>query len=318
MKSKQQLDELAEARLLETDCSPSVAGFGRYTKDMSEKMRKPKEVMILFRDDGSSAVREEMEIAKECGWLVYTSRMEVCRGDLVFGRYSCLPFYKELEADLKVIDARLANTYAQHSYVATVTEWAHHLGDMTPKTWPGLASVPASEPGPFVLKGQTNSRKFQWSTSMFAKDRAAASEVLNRLMDDTLIGQQHIVVRKFVPLNRLMTGLWELPISREFRFFVYRGKILCGGFYWASHYEDILMHYPADMVNPDKVPRDFLEAAIARVKDHVPFFAIDVAQTETGEWIVVELNDGQMSGLSMNDPAKLYKALLVETTASIS
>ena len=37
--------------------------------------------------------------------------------------------------------------------------------------------------------------------------------------------------------------------------------------------------------------------------------AIDVAQTESGEWIVVELNDGQMSGLSENNPEVLYKNL---------
>lgn len=36
---------------------------------------------------------------------------------------------------------------------------------------------------------------------------------------------------------------------------------------------------------------------------------IDVAQTESGDWIVIELNDGQMSGLSENNPEILYKNL---------
>jgi len=33
---------------------------------------------------------------------------------------------------------------------------------------------------------------------------------------------------------------------------------------------------------------------------------VDVARTESGEWIVIELNDGQQSGLSDNDPDQLY------------
>jgi hypothetical protein len=36
---------------------------------------------------------------------------------------------------------------------------------------------------------------------------------------------------------------------------------------------------------------------------------MDIAKTQSGEWIVIELNDGQMSGLSENDPNVLYKNL---------
>jgi hypothetical protein len=42
------------------------------------------------------------------------------------------------------------------------------------------------------------------------------------------------------------------------------------------------------------------------VKDNVNFFVMDVALTESGRWIVIELNDGQMAGLSENDPDVLY------------
>jgi hypothetical protein len=36
-----------------------------------------------------------------------------------------------------------------------------------------------------------------------------------------------------------------------------------------------------------------------------------VAKTQSGEWIVIELNDGQMAGLSDNDPSVLYHNLKV-------
>ena len=35
-------------------------------------------------------------------------------------------------------------------------------------------------------------------------------------------------------------------------------------------------------------------------------FVVDVAKTASGEWIVVELNDGQQSGLSCCNPIELY------------
>jgi hypothetical protein len=49
---------------------------------------------------------------------------------------------------------------------------------------------------------------------------------------------------------------------------------------------------------------------IDRVGDRANFYAVDVAQTVAGDWIVIELNDGQMSGLSENDPEILYCNLL--------
>lgn len=39
------------------------------------------------------------------------------------------------------------------------------------------------------------------------------------------------------------------------------------------------------------------------------FYVVDVAQTESGDWLVVELNEGQMSGLSDNNPDIFYSAL---------
>lgn len=42
---------------------------------------------------------------------------------------------------------------------------------------------------------------------------------------------------------------------------------------------------------------------------HAEFYVIDVAKTVYGEWIVIEMNDAQMSGLSMVEPIELYTNL---------
>jgi hypothetical protein len=66
----------------------------------------------------------------------------------------------------------------------------------------------------------------------------------------------------------------------------------------------------------DELERDLAAAglavarqAAARIAPHVPFFVVDVAETEAGPWRVVEVNDGQMSGLSTIDPDRFYAAL---------
>jgi hypothetical protein len=98
-----------------------------------------------------------------------------------------------------------------------------------------------------------------------------------------------------------MTGIHGLPITKEFRFFVAYGEILSGGYYWSSHVEDL-----PEVPSASEVPSSFLKEVISKIGHKANYYAVDIAQTEMGEWIVIELNDGQMSGLSENDPYVLY------------
>jgi hypothetical protein len=139
---------------------------------------------------------------------------------------------------------------------------------------------------------------------MFAQNKKEAILVYHMLQDDSLISQQDIYIREYVPLMKLFEGIGGQPITVEFRFFVAYGEVLSGGYYWSSHVGDL------DKVpDPSMVPQEFLRKAIDKVKDNVTFFVIDIAQKANGDWVVVELNDGQMAGLSENDPEVLYKNL---------
>jgi hypothetical protein len=232
------------------------------------------------------------------------SRMQIPQNSLVIGRYSCLPFYHELDRDLGFLNSRLINSLREHQYVANLGEYVQDLGDLTFKTWSSLDQVPKSE-APFVLKGATNSLKNQWETKMFARTWEDAVQVYIRLSEDSLIGTQDIYIRKYEKLFELGKTVTGLPITKEFRFFVYKGQILSGGFYWDAFAEDLPF-----VPSVDEVPSDWLANAISEVADFVPYFVMDVAQTATGTWKVVELNDGQMSGLSGNSPGVLYSSLL--------
>jgi len=256
---------------------------------------------ILYRLSPGLMDEAELTAAKK-HFVTYKSRMSALGGDLVIGRYSVLPFYQELENDLGVVGAKLVNTYRQHRYVADLQNYVADLGDLTFRTWNfrDLHTLPDSMS--FVLKGETNSKKGKWLTHMFAKDKRAAVEVFTNLQDDSLLAQQDIYVREYIPLKKLMEGIGGQPITLEFRFFILYGHVASSGYYWSSYVEEM-----GKVPSPSLVPQEFLQKAIDRVKDNVPFFVMDVAQTESGDWLVVELNDGQMSDLSENDPNILYR-----------
>lgn len=252
--------------------------------------------VILLRD----SIAEESELAEaENHFPVYFQRSKVPSGSLVIGRYSVLPYYRELENDLLENGSCLINSYSQHLWIADLKEWYEDFLEITPKTWTKLSEIP--EVGPFVLKGQTNSKKFNWKTHMFAKDKKEAIQVYSRLMDDSLISQQEIYIRQFVPLKKLADGLNDLQISEEYRFFILDGKVVSSGFYWSSHIDDL-----TTIPDPASVPQEFLDDVIRRIGTKARFVVVDIARTAEDTWIVVELNDGQMSGLSENKPETLY------------
>lgn len=257
-------------------------------------------LVILYRKGvDPQADTEELHAASRHVTVIHR-RTEVQRGDMIVGRYSVLPFYRELSLDVEALGGCLINSFREHQFVADMREWCEALGDMTPRLYHRLQDLP--EVGPFVLKGQTNSKKHMWKTHMFARTKREAGEVWSRLRDDMLLADQEIYAREFVPLVRLAVGANELPISLEFRFFVCHGRVLSGGFYWSSHLDDLEGPVP----DPNIVPKDFLNEAINRLSPHVTFYALDVAKTAAGPWTVVEVNDGQMSGLSCNDPDEMY------------
>lgn len=261
--------------------------------------------VILFRKLDKTEETEKEFLAAQAHFTVSVSRnAEVCKGVLVVGRYVVLPFYREVETDLGMVGSRLINTFQQHQYIADLQNWYKDLEGMTPRTWFRMEDVP-DDIGAVVVKGETNSKKHLWDTHMFARDKTEAIKIMMRLWDDGFLSSQRIYIREFVPLRKFFTGLHGLPITEEYRFFICNGEVLSGGYYWSSHAEDALEF----QVSPQEVPLSFLNDIISRVGNKALFYVVDVARTVKGKWIVVELNDGQMSGISENDPNILYKNL---------
>ena len=255
--------------------------------------------IILYR--GTDFEKEELDSARQF-FECTDRRPEIQDGDFVIGRYSLWPYYVEQAKDIEYVGAKLINTYQQHRYIADLQNYVMDLGELTPRTWRNVVDLP--DEGQFVLKGETYSRKGSWKQDMFAPDKKTAIEIYGRLMNDSLIGTGSIYIRQYEPMVTYLEGVNGMPITKEFRFFVAYGQILSGGYYW-QNYIDALPEVP----NPDEVPRDFLNQVIGRVGNQSNFYTIDVGQSISGKWFVVELNEGQQAGLSCNDPFTMYKAL---------
>lgn len=256
---------------------------------------------------------------------VYTRRTLIPSGSLVFGRYSVLPNYDEVWDDVLNLGSRLVNTPEQHRYIADF-DYYEDIKDLTFKSWRFEEFPYVTDPGPFVVKGATNSKKFQWNKKMFAPTKADAIRIACDLMEDSMIGSQQIIVRKYEELVSFEEGINGLDFANEWRTFVWRGKMV-SGYYWANVSEETLERaMTAEALTPEGAPEGVIglvRKVVDRVEGRVEVsgdaygvlkdacYVVDVAKTKQGEWKVVELNDGQMSGLSDIPEDRFYAELLL-------
>jgi hypothetical protein len=262
-----------------------------------------KNYSVLFRKDYTNA--DEFALASR--FFPVQESVVGLQGRTVIGRYSVLPNYSEVARDLDLQGSKLINSLLEHQYIANFDYYfdlVEAAPGITPKTYFRLQDVP-KEGGQFIVKGRTNSRKHQWNELMFAKDYAAAAQIYCALNNDPVLSEQGLIVRDYVPLKTLELGVTGLPITNEWRFFYFGETCLAVGYYWA-----IASSIPDIKLLPDEayVVAQMAASIIAR---NVNFFVVDVAETADGQWIVIECNDGQQSGLCTVDAEVLYSNLKV-------
>lgn len=252
--------------------------------------------IILFR----KSLQEEGEFDICRKYFNVIEQRTRCVNGLVIGRYSVLPYYRELEKDLEILGSKLINSYEQHQWIANFAYY-QELKEFTPESWFDQDFYSCKYLGPFVVKGKTNSRKFEWNKMMFAKNKKEALNIASELLQDGLLGEQGVIYRRYVPLKTYEIGLNGLPFTDEYRFFFYQDALLAHGYYW-SNANTVDRETPTESI-------EFAKHVAKIVANYVNFFVLDVAQTEEGNWILIEVNDGQCSGLSEANPDELYSNL---------
>jgi len=253
--------------------------------------------VILFRD--SLAEENECEIAAKY-FNVIKYRSVIPPNSIVIGRYSVLPFYNDLCYDLFQRNCNLINSFSQHLWIANFSYY-DVVKEHTFETWTDHNFHNCDYQGPFVVKGVTNSKKMNWNSLMFAKSKREASIIACELKNDGLICSQDIIYRKYVKLKSIGVGINGLPFSNEWRFFYYKDKMIAHGFYWS-------LADDKSQIN-DNGAIEFANTIAKIVSNYANFFVLDIAEKEKGGWILVEINDGQMAGLSDIDIETFYKNL---------
>lgn len=152
----------------------------------------------------------------------------------------------------------------------------------------------------YIVKDYVKSRKHEWHDACFIKnikDTAAFERIIRNFaarQGEDLVGG--VVLRKFENLKKV--GFHEqngMPLSEEYRIFVYAGNVLAVDGYW-SHSDEL------DFTEQEYA---WIESLAIRIKSN--FVTIDLARKEDGTLIIMELGDGQVSGLQQINAADFYR-----------
>ena len=263
-------------------------------------MKTIQDACILFRkiDDSNE------DVSTNGQFKIYNYITQVPKNNLVIGRYSTLPYYEEVYISLKINQSYLINSIEEHLYIANIMNWYEDLKQFTPKTYTEWGNLP--ENGKWIVKGKTNSRKQHWNTHMFADGREKLLKVIRLLMEDVMLSEQGLVIREYTPLKKLDEGINGLPIVKEWRLFYLKENFIAGGFYWSNFYDELKDKHNLSI--PNQLFK-FANKVAKIVSKKTNFFVLDIAQKEDGEYILIEINDGQQSGLSTIDPTYFYGQL---------
>jgi len=165
--------------------------------------------------------------------------------------------------------------------------------------------------GSFIVKDFVKSRKHEWYDACFIKDVADTGNTakiitnfVNRQGSDLNGG---IVLRRFENLKKV--GYHDksgMPISEEYRVFIYAGRILIIDDYWREN----------ETVKFSDEEYQWIESVVRRVRSN--FVTVDLARKENGELIIMEFGDGQVSGLQQIDSSDFYRAFEQEKKETLS
>lgn len=255
------------------------------------------------------APAEEIEAAASVsGRFFYRFRSQIPAMSVVFARYGNVPNPHELELELAWRGSRCVNPASVTKAIENFDWYEPVVRNEipTPRTWfEGFDSLPE---GRYVAKGRTNSRKWNWNTHMYAENLESLLQVRRNLYDDPFIAEQGIVVREYIEFDSYDIDVNGMPVTNEYRVFVLNGKVVASGFYWANWIDELEDRFPDRDWNSTPDPGLNLALDAADTLGY-PFVAVDVASA-SGQWMVVEVNDGNMSGLCCIDPIEFYRGVM--------
>ncbi len=237
--------------------------------------------------------QDELRLAIYRGWMIQPDKYEL--------------FYKAL---LKK-NVRLINTPEEYKTCHYLPLSYEFIKELTPATnWiEGDADFEKIfeltknfKDDPIIVKDFVKSQKHNWKEACFipkASDKDSVKKIVSRFIE--LQGSElnvGLVFRKFEELDFLTNHSKSgMPLTKEFRLFFLNGKLTQTFNYWDE----------GDYGNIKPELQQFEDIG-KKVKSN--FFTMDIAKKKSGDWIIMELGDGQVSGLPDNaDKNEFYRKL---------
>lgn len=212
-------------------------------------------------------------------------------------------FYQKLE-EKGII---LINTPEEYDKYHLLPNWYDDFIEETPKTyWTPIAESNVilqkakKETGPFIVKDFVKSRKHEWYDACYIPELSDTEN--SKHIIDTFVSRQAealvggLVLRTFENLRQI--GFHDqsgMPISEEYRVFVYAGRVFAIDNYWTNKCDIDLSTEEYDWIN----------SISAKVSSS--FMTIDLARKADGRLIIMELGDGQVSGLQQINQGAFYE-----------
>jgi hypothetical protein len=252
------------------------------------------DIESLLEGDAKSAIRsvrknENSSLAIYRGWMLTPHH------------------YRELYEALKTKNIALINTPEQYIHCHYLPNSFEHIQLKSMETkWMKVtemdlllkAMLKSFGNSALIVKDYVKSRKHDWHEACFiptASDTEQAEKVIRRFIElQAEMLAEGIVLREFVELEIMgYHPLSNMPLANERRLFFLNHQLIANFEYW-----DEMLY------NNDHFPLEEFVTLARKVKSN--FFTMDVAKKSNGEWIIMELGDGQVSGLPIKADLKSF------------
>nr|WP_276598989.1 ATP-grasp domain-containing protein [Nannocystis sp. SCPEA4] len=215
--------------------------------------------------------------------------------------------YRAVYAVLRDRGVDLVNDPDQHLGVMEFDRAYPRLADLTPRSvvvteLDQVEAAAATVGLPAFVKGAVLSRKHLGWRHCIATTLPELRERVAAVLRSPYHARGRAIVRTLAPLRHHRVAATDVPIAREYRVFLHRGEPLAHGYYW-PYFHDFVALSPAEEAEVLGLAR----RAAARLD--APLLSLDIAQLESGAWIVIEPGDPQFSGLSFIAPRPLWRRL---------
>lgn len=206
--------------------------------------------------------------------------------------------YEKLYNSLLKLNLRLVNTSTEYKHCYYLPASYQHIEAYTAKTVITNKDIQLTKDEladllrefgekAIIVKDYVKSQKHHWLEACFipkASDTEHVQRVVNKFVElqgDNLQGG--LVFREFIELESVgVHPKSKMPLTKEYRVFILNKKPI-----------SIIKYWDEGQYTDDEVSIDKFKAVFEQVESN--FFTVDIAKRKDGEWMIIELGDGQVA-----------------------